>query len=150
MKESVGLTATINIVIIFLIVAFVFIVGIVSYSKAFKAASLVVKSLERYEGYNGLSLDEINKKLYTLGYERGDSSKCAPTKNSTIGEGKLVKATEGERFDYCIYFFDNDGDEKHYSYGVATYMTLDFSMFNMKAKFPVYAKTARIYRFTNT
>ncbi len=150
MKESIGLTVTINIVIIFLLVAFVFVVGIISYSKAFKAASLIVKSLEKFEGYNELSLEDMNKNLYTLGYERGDSSKCPSTKNSTIGEGNLVTLTEGESFDYCIYLFDNDGDDKHYSYGVVTYMTLDFSMFNMKAKFAVYAKTTRIYRFTNT
>ncbi len=150
MKESLGLTVTINIVIIFLLVAFVFVVGIISYSKAFKAASLVVKSLEKFEGYNGLAYDDINKNLNTLGYERGDSSKCAATKNSTIGEGQLARLTEGEYFNYCIYYFNNDGDDKHYSYGVVTYMTLDFSMFNLKAKFPVYAKTTRIYRFSNT
>ena len=55
-----------------------------------------------------------------------------------------------EHFSYCIYKFDNDGDEKHYSYGIVTYMTVDFTMFNLKLKLPIYARTTRIYRFTNT
>ena len=150
MKESIGLTVTINVVIIFIVVAFVFVVGIYSYAKAFKASSLIIKSLEKYEGYNNLSYDQINKDLYTLGYIQGNSSKCSETKNASIGEGTLVTFDNQEKFQYCIYLFDNDGDEKHYSYGVVSYLTLDFYMFNIKAKFPIYGKTTRIYRFTDT
>ena len=123
MKESMGLTVTINIVIIFVMVAFVFVVGIYSYAKAYKASSLI-----KYEGYNGLAYDQINKDLYTLGYTQGNSSKCSETKNASIGEGKLVTLNDQEKFQYCIYLFDNDGDEKHYSYGVISYITLDFYM----------------------
>ncbi len=148
MKESIGLTVTINIVIIFVMVAFVFVVGIYSYTKAFKASSLIIKSLERYEGYNALAYDQINKDLYTVGYLPGDSSKCSETKNASIGEGTLVTLNDQEKFNYCIYFFDNDGDDKHYSYGIVTYITLDFYMFNLKPKFPIYARTTRIYRYT--
>ena len=150
MKESIGLTFTINIMIVFILVAMVFVTGILSYTKAFKAASLIVKSLERFEGYNELAYDQININLSALSYMRGDSSKCAPTRNATIGEGKLVTVNNEEKFNYCIYFFDNDGDEKHYSYGVVTYITIDFNMFNMKIRVPIYGKTTRIYRFTNT
>ena len=150
MKESIGLTFTINIMIVFILVAMVFVTGILSYTKAFKAASLIVKSLERFEGYNELAYDQININLSALSYMRGDSSKCAPTRNATIGEGKLVTVNDEEKFNYCIYFFDNDGDEKHYSYGVVTYITIDFNMFNMKIRVPIYGKTTRIYRFTNT
>ena len=149
MKESIGLTFTINIMIVFILVAFVFVAGILSYTKAFKAASLIVTSLERYEGYNTLAYDQINRNLNALGYVRGDSSKCKQTRNATIGEGELVTNGNGERFEYCIYKFQNDGDEKHYSYGIVTYMTIDFNMFSMKLKLPIYARTARIYRFSN-
>ena len=150
MKESIGLTFTINIMIVFILVAMVFVTGILSYTKAFKAASLIVKSLERFEGYNELAYDQININLSALSYMRGDSSKCPLTRNATIGEGKLVTVNDEEKFNYCVYFFDNDGDEKHYSYGVVTYITIDFNMFNIKIKLPIYGKTTRIYRFTNT
>ena len=150
MKESIGLTFTINIMIVFILVAMVFVTGILSYTKAFKAASLIVKSLEKFEGYNELAFDQININLSALSYMRGDSSKCPLTRNATIGEGKLVTVNDEEKFNYCVYFFDNDGDEKHYSYGVVTYITIDFNMFNMKIRVPIYGKTTRIYRFTNT
>ena len=150
MKESIGLTFTINIMIVFILVAMVFVTGILSYTKAFKAASLIVKSLERFEGYNELAYDQININLSALSYMRGDSSKCPLTRNATIGEGKLVTVNDEEKFNYCVYFFDNDGDEKHYSYGVVTYITIDFNMFNIKINVPIYGRTTRIYRFTNT
>ena len=150
MKESIGLTFTINIMIVFILVAMVFVTGILSYTKAFKAASLIVKSLEKFEGYNELAFDQININLSALSYMRGDSSKCPLTRNATIGEGKLVTVNDEEKFNYCVYFFDADGDEKHYSYGVVTYITIDFNMFNMKLKLPIYGRTTRIYRFTNT
>lgn len=150
MKESVGLTFTINIMIVFIVVAFVFVTGVLSYTKAFKAASLIIKSLEKYEGYNEPAYDQINKNLSALAYISGDSHKCAETRNATIGEGELQTINDGEHFEYCIYKFNEDGDSKHYSYGVVTYMTVDFTMFNIKLKLPIYARTARIYRFTNT
>lgn len=155
MKQSIGLTVTINIIIVFIMVAFVFVAGILSYSKAFKAASVIVKQLERFEGYNVASIGAINTNLSSLSYQMGDSSKCKETRHATIGEGNLVLINDinnsyTEEFEYCIYKFENDVDNKHYSYGVVTYITIDFYMFNMKLRIPVYAKTNRIYRFTNT
>ena len=155
MKESMGLTVTINIVVVFLAVAFVFIIGIVAYNRAHKAASLIVKELEKYEGYNDLAFEKINEDLFFVGYSAGDSSHCKETRTSYGVEGELVKTNE-EKFKYCIYLFDYDEsladrkENKHYSYGVVTYMTFDFNMFGIKLQLPVYAKTTRIYRFTNT
>jgi len=155
MKESMGLTVTINIVVVFLAVAFVFIIGIVTYNRAHKAASLIIKELEKYEGYNDLAIPKINQDLSNVGYIRGDSSGCKETRTSYRIEGQLV-ATGDEEYKYCIYWFDYDESEankkenKHYSYGVVTYMNFDFNMFGIKLQIPVYAKTTRIYRFTNT
>lgn|SRR5574344_101904 len=148
MKESIGLTFTINIMIVFILVAFVFVAGIFSYAKAFKTNSMIIKSLEKYEGYNKLSKEQMNKDLSTLGYVRGDSSKCPAAKNSSTGTGQLARLNDSEDFNYCIYYFENDGDSRHYSYGVVTYMTVDFSMFNIKIKLPLYGKTVRIYKFS--
>lgn len=152
MKKSIGMTFTLNIMIVFILVSFAFLAGIFSYAKAFKAASLIIKSLEKYEGYNELSYNTINQDLMTVGYLVGNSNKCDNTKKATIGTGNLVKINDldnnkKENFNYCIYKFNNDGDSKHYSYGVVTYMTIDLSMLNWQMKFPVYARTKRIYRF---
>ena len=155
MKESIGLTVTINIVVVFLAVAFVFIIGIVTYNRAHKAASLIIKELEKYEGYNDLAFDQIDVDLSAIGYVGGDSSHCKQTRTSYRITGELQE-TGNERFKYCIYRFDYDESlaeekyNKHYSYGVVTYMTFDFNMFGIKLQLPIYAKTTRVYRFTNT
>lgn len=155
MKESIGLTVTINIIVVFLAVAFVFIIGIVAYNRAYKAASLIIKEIEKYEGYNDLAFEQIEKDLNNVGYVPGDSSGCKATRTSYGIEGQLVN-TGDEKFKYCIYWFDYDESNadkkynKHYSYGVVTYMTFDFNMFGIKLQLPIYGKTTRIYRFTNT
>jgi len=147
MKEGIGLTVTINIIIIFLFVAFAFILGTMSYSKAFRASSMIINALEKYEGYNLLSKNEIDRNLTTLGYMAGDGSSCPSTKKSSFGVGELVTLDEAQNREYCIYFFDNDGDERHYSYGIVTYITFEFNIFGMTMKFPIYNHIRRIYRF---
>lgn len=145
MKESIGLTFTINIMIVFLFVAFTFILATLSYSKAYRASSAIINALEKYEGYNELSKAEINDKLMTLGYMDGNSSKCPKTREN--GKGQLVTINNSEKKEYCIYLFDNDGDKRHYSYGVVTYITFDFNVFNFKFKLPIYNRVRRIFRF---
>lgn len=156
MKESIGLTVTINIIIIFLFVSFIFIIGIVTYSKAYKAASLIVKSLEKYEGYNDLAKAQIDRDLESVGYLRGSSSNC-PDSKSVYNVNTEDLVTRGdEQFEYCLYWYDYDESDpdilqnKHYSYGVVTYMNFDAAVFGFKIKLPIYVRTTRIYRFTNT
>ena len=148
MKESIGLTFTINIMIVFLFVAFAFILGTISYSKAFRANSVIVNALEKYEGYNMLAKKEIDGKLSTLGYAPGDGSSCPETRKSTFGVGELVILDDEPQYrEYCIYFFNNDGDNRHYSYGVVTYITFEFNVFGTTLKFPIFNHVRRIYRF---
>lgn len=145
MRESIGMTVTINIMIVFILVAFVFIAGTVSYSRGFKSSSRVIKALEQYEGYNKLSVEQINNDLRTIGYNAGKDN-CPATKKSGSQVGSLV-TVDGSRYNYCVYLFDNDGDTKHYSYGVTVYITIDFTMFGIKIDLPMYAKTRRMYKF---
>lgn len=148
MRESIGMTVTINIMIVFILIAFAFIAGTVSYSRAYKAGSRVVGALEKYEGYNKLSKLQIEKDLMTIGYSTGDSLSCVATKTSSGSTGELASVSNSpEHFHYCIYQFDNDGDAKHYSYGVTVYMTIDISMFGITIDLPVYVKSRRIYKF---
>ena len=152
MKESIGYTVTLNIIIIFILVTFAVIFGIVSYSKAYRANSKIVNAIEKYEGYNSLSLIEINNNLTSLGYSpRGNTPiKCKATRNGgTLVEDSSFKSTDEILFNYCVYKHTSDGDYKHMSYGVVTYLEVDFSFFGTKLRLPVYAKTRRIYIFSN-
>ena len=149
MKESIGVSFIINIVVLFIIIIFVFIAGTISYNKAFKVNSKIVNALEKFEGYNSASKEEMDLLLMSIGYKPGDSTKCPQTKNGGI----LVTASSFEvnpsyeKYSYCIYFFDNDGDDHHYTFGVTSYMDLDIPIVSNFITIPIYSKTRRIWRF---
>lgn len=139
MREGIGSIFLYNIIIVFLLIVFAFLAATISYSKAFRVNSKILTTIEKYEGYNALSDDEINKVLGTLGYSVGNS-KC-PKKNGVEALSKISNT-----YDYCIYY--NEIDNSHYSYGITTYITMDLPLIR-SFKLPIYTKTERIYRFTN-
>lgn len=137
MKEGMGFTVTINIMLIFIAIVFAFLAATLSYYKAFKVNNYIVNSLEKFEGYNDLSKQEIEQTLMTLGYEKG-SINCPDEKNG----GQLTELNAQNLFKYCIYYHDED--DKHYSYGVMTYIKVELPLFSM-FRLPIYTKTNLIY-----
>ena len=136
MKESISYTFLLNIIIVFMAISFFAIMGIISYSKAFRVNSKIVNVIEINEGYNQYSKDGINNIATSYGYQKYNI-KC-PKKG---GQSAIVDASGGEG--YCIYYFDA-GDT--YSYGVITYMTFDFPIVGKWFRIPVYTKTETIRR----
>ena len=63
MKESVGYTATLNIVIVFIVIIFAIFAMALSYYKAYKVSNKIIESIEKNEGYNYLAEAEIKTKL---------------------------------------------------------------------------------------
>ncbi|MDD3187156.1 MAG: hypothetical protein PHD02_01630 [Bacilli bacterium] len=141
MRESIGSTFLYNIIILFIIVTFAFLSGILSYMKAFKANSRIVNAIEKYEGYNDSSVVEINNVLNSLGYKNGLAN--CPTRS-----GDVLEQIGTSNFQYCIYHYGPDNTDltnKDY-YGVLTYMYFDLPVVGT-VKIPVYSKTEIIYRF---
>lgn len=151
MKKSIGGAMLFNILIIFLVVVFAILAGTLSYTKAYRMNSKIINALERYEGHNGPAKEEINKILGAMGYLQG-STKC-PDRKVKDGSGTIVtlSAESGDRYQYCVYLFDNDTagfdeDRRYYSYEVMTYMTLNLPIVGA-IRIPIFGKTNRIYRF---
>lgn len=138
MREGIGSIFLYNIIIIFIIITFAFIAGTLSYSKAFKVNSRIINSIEKYEGYNGLSISEIDNILGTIGYRHQNVGKC-PTKNG----GSLIPHSGG--YKYCVYEFKEKNG--YYSYGVLTYMYIDIPIIGDLLEVPVYSRTAALYQF---
>ncbi|MDD2434720.1 MAG: hypothetical protein PHO63_00505 [Bacilli bacterium] len=144
MREGVGSVFLYNLIIVFIVLIFSFLAATLSYYKAFKVNKQIVNIIERNEGYNPSVKDEIRDNLRTIGYKtyaKGQGIYCKSRKDG----GVLV--LPDANYPYCIYFFNNDGNAMHYSYGVMTYITFDFPFFNMFLKIPIYNKTNRIFRF---
>lgn len=144
MREAIASTYIYNIIFVFLAIVFAFVMGTIIYYKSMKVNKVIIASIEKYEGYNHLSSDEIDQNLKSIGYGvEADGKKC-PTKSGSVS----INVESG--YKYCVYLFDNDtenGTNKYYSYGVTTYITLNFPFANIFIKVPVYAKSNRIFRF---
>lgn len=143
MRESISSTFLYNIIILFIIVTFAFLAGTLSYMKAFKSNSNLVNSIEKWEGYNTKSAEEIAGVLTTIGYKKEEIN-CATTKNS----GELMEQSGEDKYAYCIYHFspENSGLVDEDYYGVLTYMFVNVPIVG-EIKIPIYTKTKKIYRF---
>ena len=52
MKQSFGSIYMFNFIIFFIVIVFAFIMGIISYNRAFKVNSRIINEIETHEGYN--------------------------------------------------------------------------------------------------
>lgn len=139
MNQSVGSIALYNIVLIFIVIVFAFLAATVSYSKAFRVNSRIIFAIEKYEGYNELSANEIENNLKTLGYTYDRNYVCPSRK------GAQIVNRLNDNYAYCIYYFQEDA--RHYTYGVLTYLYIDLPFVKDVFKIPVYTKTERIFKF---
>ncbi len=144
MSSSIGHTFLYNIIILFVIIVFAFISGILSYYKAFKVNNRIVHAIEKFEGYNKLSKEEIDYSLGNYGYST-EVINC----NKTYKNMNLVEATGlNSNYRYCIYIDElNPVSGTYYTFGVLTYMNLDLPIINV-INIPVFTRTNRIYKFT--
>ncbi|MBQ9072516.1 MAG: hypothetical protein IJY25_05115 [Bacilli bacterium] len=157
MKESVGYTVTLNIVIMFIIIVFAFLSAALIYFKSNKIGNVIVNSVEKYEGYNSYAISEIDKNMSSLGYNKGSiENSCA--RKSQIKDGdvtcNLTTNTFGKGVNgYCIYLCEsssNDKDKgKYYYYRIRTNMMINIPIINDLLNIPIYSNTNRLYDFEN-
>lgn len=138
MKQGVGFTATINIIMIFIVVTFAFLAATLSYYKAYKVNNAISDSIEKYEGYNDLAKEEISQKLKALGYHKGNSG-CKS--NTTNG----IESNNDSKYDYCIEY--QGINNNNYKYKITTYLVIDIPIGNLFIKLPIKSTTENIYYF---
>ncbi len=145
MNTAIGHTFLYNIIIIFILIVFAFIAATLSYYKSFKVNNNIIFTIEKFEGYNDLSLPEINQKLGSMGYSTDRRINCPETY-----DGMTLVSFEEEVYEYCVYYERQYllGRE-YFHYGILTYMTMDLPLVNM-FKLPVFTRTNQIYKFTTT
>ncbi len=142
MNSPIGHTFIYNIVILFIIIVFAFIAGILSYYKAFKVNNRIVHAIEKFEGYNPYSKEEIETVLGNLGYSLQSANCKAEYKGMHL-------STIGENYRYCIYIDpEKPKSGEYYNYGVLTYMNIDLPVINL-INIPIFTRTNLIYKFTN-
>lgn len=141
MKEAIGSIPLYNFIIIFIVITFGFLSATLMYYKAFKLNSKIAYSLEKYEGYNSLSIDEINNNLSTLGYRVGKTANC-PTKKGNLKDSTKIN------YPICIYEITRE-DSAYFNYGIITYIYMDIPLIGGTFKIPVYTESEKIFKFSS-
>lgn len=142
MKQGVGFSVTINIIAIFIVVTFAFLVATLNYYKAYKVNNAISNSIEKYEGYNDLAINEINDKLTSLGYVNGKKG-CSTNNNY----GTLVQ--NNSKFSYCVYEKKLNETTGKFKYVIITYLNFNIPIINTTLNLPVKTTTESIYYFSD-
>lgn len=132
MREALGNTFIVNIVIIFVIVFVFLFVGSISYTKAFKIKNKIINYIEDSGSFDKATQERIAATLKETGYRVvAGVPKC----NDRGGE---LLTREANNYRYCVVRYTND---KGTYYGVTTYIYFDFPIINSLLEFPVYGET---------
>lgn len=156
MKESIGYSVSINIVITFIIILFAFLSAAVVYFKTNKASNILVDTIQKYEGYNKTAKKEILSKINTLGYG-SHSIKCnakLDTESAYIANAKAKctyvdpdNAAVNNNVGYCVYRCVDTGYEDYYYYKVRVNMMINVPVVGDLLDIPIYSNTDRILDF---
>ena len=165
MRQSIGATATFNIIFIFIIVVFSILCATLSYYKAFKVNSQILSIIDKYEGYNQYSVNEINTYLSSIGYRIGTAN-CQDTRGNGDNTVYLVgtsedkyNSTQDTNHAYCVYYYNDDRGKNvekstnknnepiYYNYSVVTYIFVDMPLID-NFRIPIHTKGERIYNFS--
>lgn len=150
MKESIGYTVTLNIVITFIIIVFAFLSAALIYFKSNKVSNVITDAIEKYEGFNDLSITEINSKMTSLGYS-SKSINCGSfvEDKGAIGEKCDLKEIDGANPGFCVYLCKDVNDSKYYYYKIKTNMMINIPIINDLLDIPIYSTTNRMYDFSD-
>lgn len=155
MKESIGYTVTLNIVIVFITIIMAFLFAALIYFKSNKVSNIITETIEKYEGYNDSSISEIKRKLVDIGYgshavgcyEDGVEDKTDFNLNCHLTSNSAGRGSNG----YCVYVCIEDAegldDAEYYFYKISTNMMVNIPIMNDIIDIPIYSNTNRLYNF---
>lgn len=153
MRDAVGGSLLLNIVVIFTSIVILFFAGIMAYSKAYKIKNRIIEVIEKYETYDDDSNneDQTRKSVQTLLEEDLRKSGYIVATSAQVA----AKCTDGENLNtseylYCIYekCDEEECDEKGICecvgqrlYKVTTFIHFDFPVIGNMLTFKVKGET---------
>lgn len=151
MRESIGNSLLLNLVIIFSGIVILFFIGIISYSKAYRVKNRIIDVIEKYDGYTTGAIDEINKSLSEAGYSLSTKNcngaqrhlnEIISKKNEAGEEVPLnIGQLNSSEYNYCIYEISGKSSDSSKYYMVATFVHFDFPVIGDFINIPVYGET---------
>lgn len=145
MKEAIGQTFIVSLILFFFGILVLLLFGSINYSKAYKAKNRIITIIEKYGEYNDSAIEEINENLGNGGYQTvfNAANECH---NRFDGDGVNVldvDETGGRGYHYCVIEYEN-GLGKYYQ--VVTFMEFNVPILGGVLKFPVKGETKILYK----
>lgn len=155
MKEAIGSTWLIGIIITFIAIFSGFLAYSISYTKAFRVKNEIINLIEKNEGFeksknnlNNISDSDLKKDTSTearifdyiksLGYNYSNFENGANPCNSQNGELQIGG--------YClIRYCPNNGEVTRTYYKVTTYISLSLPIININFNLPISGETKALY-----
>ncbi len=127
MREAIGGTLLIQLVMFFIVIYVAFLAIAINYSITFRVKNQIITLIEEYEGYDNAS-DVINEYISKVGYYRSNGS-------FSISREKCANKTNNG---YCIECLSS---ERGAYYKVTTFVSFDFPVIGKITNFPVSGET---------
>lgn len=139
MKDAIGGSLLLNMVVVFSSIVILLFVGIIAYSKAYKVKNRIIEVIEKHETYDSNVVAELNNDLEKSGYR-------VATQEQVEAKCDANNLNESEYF-YCVYLkscgaYDAAGKctgQRHYE--VVTYIHFDFPVIGDVLTFAVRGET---------
>lgn len=148
MREAVGGSLLMYLVVFFVSVVILFFVGIMSYSKAYRVKNRIISIIEKYEAYGRDEIkSEINADLRNIGYKSTSNNLCSSNKvknhlkeiGITEEESEGYKNYNNTSYNYCLFRSGKMTDS--YYYVVVTFVSFEFPIIGDMITYPVYGET---------
>lgn len=149
MRESLGGSMLLNLVVIFSGLVIVFFIGILSYSKAYRVKNRIVELIEKYGVYEVVPgdmndvIDEVNPDLSAAGYNTSNPTRCDSIRTKLVsekyGESLSENLNKNYGYNYCVFQINNSLNGKHYV--VVTFIHFQIPVIGDVLTFPVYGET---------
>lgn len=120
MRQSIGGTWLLQLMILFILLFVGFIILTLNYSRTVSIKNEMIDMFEKYEGINSQSIELVNKYLGYSGYDA--SGICvSPGDESTgvygamdLNSSVLEEAREGVKYYYCVKKYDGANTSNYY------------------------------------
>lgn len=158
MREAIGSTWLIGIVITFIAIFSGFLAYSISYTKAFRVKNEIINIIEKNEGFSEATIDLENVDDSTLRQNTSTEAKAfsfikSIGYNYSMFENSSNPCREGElqTGGYCLAkYCPNKGSESdRIYYRVTTYISLSIPFLNVGIRIPITGETKAIYNDKN-
>ena len=154
MREAIGATWIMGIVIAFIALFSGFLAFSINYSKAFKVKNGIVERIEKYGGVSEEAKEDITTFLKGIGYNAiGSCDKLLTDDNLSfagfrIDEGTTAHPSKKDKYNFCIQKINSNsatGDMITAYYKVYVFFSLSIPVIQDFTKFYVTGETKNIY-----